>query len=158
MEPMILAQIDKVSPTFLHQAALLFIGVLGGAASVAAIAGVVLKKRRLIEPQPLEVRPSAEYVTTAFCSQRHEQTSRGLMEVTEQVRRLWERLERDKESFEVSARTRSAGIYNKIDEIRKELADANTTTREEMSKGFRDVERALGRLEGEIKRAGKAEG
>jgi hypothetical protein len=123
MSPLILAQIDKVQPAFLHQAVLLLCGILGGAASVAAIVGLILKRRRIIEPQPLEVKPAAEYVTKEFCADRHTETKKRLDEMSKQVDALW-----------------------------STMRSENTAIRGEMTRAFQDIERALGRIEGKIDR------
>jgi hypothetical protein len=56
----------------------------------------------------------------------------------------------DREAAEVSARNRSAGIYNKMEEVRKELTGQVQVLREEVGKQFKDTERALGRIEGKL--------
>lgn len=145
-----LGQMDKVQPTFLHQAVLLAIGLIGGAAGVASIIGVFLKKKRQIEPQPLEVRAAAEFVTRDFCARQHEEWGRRQEELGVRVERLREVMSEDKTSFEANASRRSAGIYQKIDEVRKELTEANEETRKQMVRGFQDLERAIGRLEGKL--------
>lgn len=57
---------------------------------------------------------------------------------------------RDLQEAEHSARVRSAKLYEKIDETRKEMTTAQDEVRSEMQQGFKDMERALGRLEGKI--------
>ena len=59
-------------------------------------------------------------------------------------------IERDRAAWEQSARVRSAGIYAKIDEVRKELDTAHTALRTEITRNFQDTERALGRIEGKL--------
>jgi hypothetical protein len=41
-------------------------------------------------------------------------------------------------------------LYEKVDEVRKELTNMHEDTRDEMNRGFKDLERAIGRLEGKI--------
>lgn len=41
--------------------------------------------------------------------------------------KLWAKMDADRSSFEMSASARSAGIYRKIDEVRKETKDDLTT-------------------------------
>lgn len=74
---------------------------------------------------------------------------------------LWRKIDADRDSQIRSASDRSAGIYNKIDEVRKELTvmheqarkdltDMHAETRKEMGQGFSDLERAIGKLEGKL--------
>jgi hypothetical protein len=56
------------------------------------------------------------------------------------------------EKIEVSARSRSNGIYAKIEDVRHELSAAQESTRSEMHRGFQDIERTLGRLEGKLEK------
>lgn len=56
----------------------------------------------------------------------------------------------ERETSEVSARQRSAGIYNKIEEVRRELTGQVQELREEVGQQFKDTERALGRIEGKL--------
>jgi hypothetical protein len=117
----ILAQIDKVSPSFLHQAALLFVAVLAGAASVAAILGTFMRKKRELYPQPLEVRGTTEYVTANMCSTQHGEIDRRLNDHTHQLETLWTTMREEDEK-----------------------------TRSELRRCFQDIERSLGRIEGKL--------
>lgn len=116
-----LAQIDKVQPGFLHQAALLLIGVLGGGAAVATIAGLFVKRKRQVEPQPLEVKASAEYVTEDQCRERRGEMAARIKALEAQAENLWSTMRRE-----------------------------NTDIRAEMAQTFKDIERALGRIEGKL--------
>jgi hypothetical protein len=145
---MTLAQFTNANPQFLKDFIIVVVGILGLCAAGASIYGV-LKKRR-IEPQPLEVRAAQDFVTREFCGQMHAETVRRVDDHTHQIERIWNTIKADKDAFEVSARARSAKIYEKIDEIRQELSEANVATRDCIGKGFQDVERAIGWLEGKI--------
>jgi hypothetical protein len=56
----------------------------------------------------------------------------------------------DREQTEISARSRSAGVYNKVEEVRKELSCKVDELRDEVGQQFKDTERALGRIEGKL--------
>ena len=152
----LMGQIQNVQPTSLHEFILIVAGLVGIGAGVAVIYRTVRKQR--IEPQPLDVgiagpvtvKNDAGFVSQSLCQSLHSETDRRITRVEEDLLALHRELKTDRETSDVSARQRSAGIYSKIDEVRKELAAANEGTRGELARGFKDVERAIGRLEGKI--------
>jgi hypothetical protein len=118
-----LAQVDKVDPSFFHQFTLVILGLLSGLASAAAIAGALFAKRRKIEPQPLQVEEAEKFVTASACGSSHAHLIKRLDQHDEIIRDLW-----------TTFRAENASI------------------RHEMTKGFQDMERALGRIEGKLDR------
>jgi hypothetical protein len=156
--PPFLAQLDKVPASFLQQFLLVIVGILGGAAAVATVYGVIAKRRGSVQldpplpKPPFDIHTVPDAVTDRACHERHADVSRRLLSQDDEFKQLWERIRADKESADASARARSAGIYSKIDEVRKELAAANTSLRTEIMAGFKDVERTIGRLEGKLEK------
>jgi hypothetical protein len=63
---------------------------------------------------------------------------------------VWKNISHDRESGEENARSRSAGIYKKIDEVRAEVSGKVDELRNQMTMQFKDTERALGRIEGKL--------
>lgn len=81
-----IAQIQNVTPGFLHQAALLAFGLLAGAAAVVGMYAALRKRK--IEPQPLEVSAAAVHPTEkefaarqAAVEQRLEALEAGIQDV-----------------------------------------------------------------------------
>jgi len=107
------------------------------AANIAIVWGLFKRsdRRREIHPQPLEIKEATQFASKKDLDQ------------------LAAARQADMKELEISARARSSATYDKIDEIRIELTQANDATRAEMQKGFKDMERALGRLEGKIDRS-----
>lgn len=144
----ILAQLDKVDPGFLKQFMLLVIGALGAAGTVIAIQAARNKKRDVSLdpplPNPLLVSKATEWATEALCAARHAESREAIAEVRKAQ-------EADRLREEQVQRSRSAGIYSKLEEFRKELSQQNAETRKEMQRGFQDIERSIGRLEGKVK-------
>lgn len=56
-----------------------------------------------------------------------------------------------KSEFRSAQSQRGEKIYGEIKQLRQDMNDADTATREQMSKGFQDIERAMGRIEGALK-------
>src|SRR4051812_10824563 len=56
------------------------------------------------------------------------------------LQQMREEMNRERELFEASARARSAAIYNKIDEMRKEVSQTNMALKDQVVKFFGDVE------------------
>ena len=128
-----MAQIQNVQPTFLHQATLLLIGVLSGGAAVATIIGVFLKRRNEIHPQPLEVKEAQKFVTREHCDQVHQMTGSQMLEVKASLGELRGKMERDKQEAGFSRKaiyaeikSTNEGTRQHIEDVRKELsADIN---------------------------------
>lgn len=97
----------------------------------------VLGDSKKVGPQPFVIEKAMEYATRDQLDKGVQTVQRRVDENAEQISKLWGALREDKAAAEANASRRSAGIYSKIDEVDKR-----------MSKGFQDVERAIGRLEG----------
>lgn len=67
-----------------------------------------------------------------------------------EIVKLREGQDHERALTEESARKRSAGIYIKMDELRKELSEKVDGLRDEVTQQFKDTERALGRIEGKL--------
>lgn len=142
------AQINDVPPDFLKYLALAVVAVIGAAAGIASIYNSIRRNR--IEPQPLMIKGADEYVNRDTCSHLHAETIRRIEEHSRQIELIWEHIIKQKEETEAAARARSAKIYEKIEEVRTELSRDSKRTLEIVSKGFQDLERAIGHLEGKI--------
>lgn len=112
MTTIILGQIDKVSPTFLHQAVLLFIGVIGGAAGVASVIGIFLKRKRQIEPQPFVVTEATEFMPRRECRGLHTALDQALTDM---------RLVRARDAQEGNDSRKA--LYQQIEGVRKEMGE-----------------------------------
>jgi hypothetical protein len=123
MDVVVFAQVNEVDASFLKQAVLLVIGLLGGAASVMAIAGYFRRNKRVIEPQPFEVKEAPEFVTAGVCLEHKEAIERRLGQHDRQIEELW-----------TTMRAEDAAI------------------RALMAKSLADIERSLGRIEGKLDR------
>lgn len=77
---------------------------------------------------------------------------RRVAAVESEVADLRRDLAHDRESAESSARSRSAGIYSKIDQVREEMLAKVDDLRIEVGQQFKDTERALGRIEGKLEK------
>lgn len=117
----IFAQLDKVDPAFLHQAVILFAGLLVGSGAAVSIYASLARRRRIIEPQPLQVAEMPAPYNPVACHGLHSEANRRLSDHDAQLRELWQL-------------------------VRGE----HTAIRGEMSRGFQAIDRAIGRLEGKI--------
>jgi hypothetical protein len=143
---MFLAQLDKVNPTFLHQFLLVILGLLGGAAAAVGIYAALRKRK--IEPQPLEVTAATRFTTM----EAHGEVLRRLDGHDLDIRAIYEELKDDRSKNEVHASSRSANLHAKIEAVRTELDAKMDRLRVEVSKGFQDTERNIGKLEGLIQK------
>ncbi|HOC56645.1 MAG TPA: hypothetical protein PKI20_13565 [Verrucomicrobiota bacterium] len=142
------AQLNDVPPDFLKWLALAVIALIGGAAGIASIYSSI--RRHRVEPQPLLVKGADEHVSKEFCAHLHSETVRRVDEHSRQIELIWEHIVKQKEETEAAARARSAKIYEKIEEVRTELSRDSKRQLEMVSKGFQDLERAIGHLEGKL--------
>ena len=120
---LILGQVDKVDPTFLHQAMLLFAGLLGGGLAATGIYSNMTRRAREIHPQPLQVQAVAASVTEEKFEAANHEISRRLDTQDKQITELWNL-------------------------VRNE----HVAIRAEMSHGFQSIDRALGRIEGKLEK------
>jgi len=102
-------------------------------------------------PNPLQIEKLDKFATRDFCEMKHLETNRRLDGHDADVRALYEEMKRERQSNQEHASLRSAAIYRKIDEVRDELTTKMDGLNEQMTTGFKDVERAVGRIEGQIK-------
>ena len=128
-----LAQVQSVTPDFLHQAALLAIGLLSGAAAAVGIyAGL---RKRKIEPQPLEVTPATRYTT----AEAHAEHTRRLDNHDADIRAIYAELKADRDKAEIHASQRSASIYREIGAVRKELSEKLDNQTTEFHQAMREL-------------------
>jgi hypothetical protein len=90
---------------------------------IIAIIGLVLGGKRKIEPDPLRVQKVENLVTKDFCLTSHNQIYQRLDGHDQQIGAIRQEMKHDRETSESAARVRSAGIYNKMDDNRRELSD-----------------------------------
>jgi hypothetical protein len=152
-----LAQIDKVPPVLLWQLAVLIAALIAIGAGATTIFSNLRKTKVTAElnppfPESIETREQASYVTEKVCAERHSTFCQRMENITSEIRSIWERIGKDRVDLENMARTRSAGLYQRIDEVRRELSTEQQAMRAEMQQGFKDIERAIGQLEGKISR------
>lgn len=100
----------------------------------------------LIKPQPFIVQASDDPVSKSECLGRHQQSSDQISGLSDQVREL--RLLRVQDAKDSGASREK--MYIAIKDVRVEVMNIHEETRKEMTRGFADIERALGRLEGKI--------
>ena len=93
---------------------------------------------------------SGRLMTQEQCNLSHQGITRQVNEHGTQIEKIWATIRDERVNIEQSARGRSDKIYAQIETTRKELTDAITGTQHEMRKGFQDLERAIGRLEGRV--------
>ena len=135
------AQLTNTAPEHVKDFILIGIALFG----VVALAwGMVKKNTTTVAPDPLRVQKADGTVSREFCAQIHGDTTRRLDGHDKDIRDIYAELKRDREANENHASARSSAIYG---EIRK--------VSEEMNRGFRDVERTLGRLETKLSSDGK---
>jgi t-SNARE complex subunit (syntaxin) len=149
MEPgIILANatgLDNVPATTLKDVIIIIMG-LGGFVMVA----IQFFRKPANVPQPLQIEKLDKFATRDFCEMKHLEISRRLDGHDADVRALYDEIKRDRQANQVHASERSANIHAKIDAVREELTDKIDTLRGDVTSGFQDVERAIGRIEGKI--------
>jgi len=94
-----------------------------------------------IYPQPLSVRESHDYVTEKDCHNMHASTEAQIKEL--RAIRI--------DDIKLAAASREK-MYGAIEKVRIELSASNETMKRDIAKGFQDVERAIGQLEGKTYR------
>lgn len=114
-------QVDKVDPTFFHQAALLLAGLLAGGLAATGIYANMTRRKREIYPQPLDVRTVPPGISPEACANLHQEIGRRLNSHDDQITQLWNLM-----------RNEHAAI------------------RTEMAHGFQSIDRSLGRIEGKL--------
>jgi len=90
-----------------------------------------------VYPQPLSVKESHALVTEKQCHDRH-------ITIEDQIRDL-RSLRMDDVKTAGASREK---MYQAMKEVRSELSEAHDRLRNTMAKGFADIERSIGRLEG----------
>jgi hypothetical protein len=101
-------------------------------------------KKITVDDQPVAARIDGpistlkldQLATRDFVAERHTEFLRRLDGHDADIRSLYAEIKADRAANEAHASARSAAIYQKID-----------TVQNQMQQGFRDLERALGRLE-----------
>jgi hypothetical protein len=126
----------SVNPITLKDVIIIGLAILGGAGMVKNLFG---KNTTAITPDPLRIEKLDKFATRDFCEQRHSEVARRLDGHDGDIRALYAEIKTDRDANEIHASERSASIYEKIDEVRAE-----------MNSGFKDMERAIGRIEGKV--------
>lgn len=103
-------------------------------------------RKQSISPQPLKVEHAEKFVSQTECAIHREDIIRRLDEQDKSRAEISKKMT----EAEHTARVRSAGIYSKMEEMRKELTNNTNELRSEMNRNFNDTERTLGRIEGKL--------
>jgi hypothetical protein len=128
--------LSSVNPITLKDFIIIGLAILGAAGMIKNLFG---KNTTTVGPDPLRIEKLDKFATRDFCEQRHSEVSRRLDGHDKDVRALYDEIKKDRDANEIHASERSASIYEKIDEVRSE-----------MNCGFKDMERAIGRIEGKV--------
>lgn len=112
---MLLAQIQNVDPGFLHQFTLLGMGMIGGAAGLAAIMGFFRKKQ-------VEVAMGDSFVTKEHCSTLHASASAKGSAMEAMINEM--RAER---------RGDINDLHGKVNSIAREVSELKATTSLELA-------------------------
>jgi hypothetical protein len=99
---------------------------------------------------PVTVQKEERYVPKALCVQLHASTDQRITKVERDLGDLTTEFRAQRAQAEASARARSAGLYDKIDQVRLELAGQVSGLRAQFDTMRMDTERALGRIEGKL--------
>lgn len=108
--------------------------------------GNITGRKQEIAPQPFVVEHAEKPVSEAQCAIHREDIIRRLNQQDQERAEMRTKMD----DAEKTARVRSAGIYTKIEEVRKELSTNTDELRAEMNRNFQDTERTLGRIEGKL--------
>ena len=132
-----------------------FMTFLACVALIAFLANLILsikskwggaRSQTNITNEPLMVQESVRPVNERDCLSRHDQS-------THQIKTLSAHLEELRRLRIADAKDASLSrekLYAAIKDVRLEVTTIHESSRKEMTKGFQDIERALGRLEGKI--------
>jgi hypothetical protein len=122
--------------------------VAGNVALVITLIAMFARKKeaRVISPQPLIIEQASRGVTERECLSRHDQSSVQIGALSMQLSEI--RTLRVQDSKDSGAAREK--LYAAIKDVRLEVTSMHEASRREMSVGFQDIERALGRLEGKI--------
>lgn len=111
--------------------------------AIATLVGVLTRRppsdRRLIEPQPLAVQLSPDYVRKTECQAIHSDTSTRLARLEGQVSDLNSDLQEFKAAVLENGETRKNFIVERVDEIRRELSQSISKVHSRVD----DISRAL---------------
>lgn len=115
--------------------------------AITQIAGFLLTMKKLsgvsesrrIEPQPLEVKPSPEYMTRADCARMHSQSDRYERERFDQLERRLADLTTALERRNTEGEGRAQRIHTRVDECAKEIARIDGTLNNHIEHGAHDA-------------------
>ena len=148
LQPLALAQIAAPSGsdfmTFLACVALIAFLANLGLSIAAKVRGT--RSQTNITNEPLMVQESVRPVNERDCLSRHDQSTHQIKLLSshiEDLRRLRTQDAKDSLLFRET-------IFGAIEDVRREGTSNHQRTQESMSKGFQDLERAIGRVEGKI--------
>ena len=115
------------------------------------------KQSRALEPDPLRVQTVPDLVTRDAFDKAHSHLVKRLDGHDKAIEAIRQEMKTDRENSESAARVRSAGIYNRIDDLRRELGDKMDAIRVEskndtagVHKRINDVLHAVGELKGRM--------
>ena len=101
---------------------------------------------------PVQTLSVDKFATRDFCEMRHVEVTRRLDGHDNEIANLRATAKEDRADNQIHASQRSQTIHKKIEDVRTELTGKIDGLRHEMSSGFGDIERALGRIEGKQSR------
>lgn len=141
--------LDNVNAATLKDFVIIILAI--GGFAMAAFTTFRPQKPTVITPDPLRIEKLDKFATRDFCEMKHLEVNRRLDTHDEQLAQLRIEAKAELQQNQEHASARSAAIYRKVDEVREELTAKMDGLNEQMTTGFKDVERAVGRIEGQIK-------
>lgn len=115
-------------PYFLGMVLLALTQIGGFVLTMRKVVGI--SESRRIEPQPLEVKPSPDFMTRADCIRAHEQNARIETQRFDAIERRLEDLTKALERRNQEGESRASRIHGRVDECAREIAriDGTLTT------------------------------
>ena len=154
---MMLSQLNSPQPEFAGYTLAFVVGLTAAAASIVAMIRGGKKQSRALEPDPLRVQTVPDLVTRDAFDKAHSHLVKRLDGHDKAIEAIRQEMKTDRENSESAARVRSAGIYNRIDDLRRELGDKMDAIRVEskndtagVHKRINDVLHAVGELKGRM--------
>lgn len=133
---------DTVNAGTFRDVMLMLFGLVGVAT------GLVIIWTRLrptqVSPQPLVVKNADQFVSKEFCAGARNETDKRLTQVERDVRDM-----REHQSKQIKE------AYDKMEQFREEVVEQIREEGDKSERSFKDMERAIGRIEGAIKNGHK---
>lgn len=127
---------SDVSPTTLGVIVLALAQIGGFILTMRKLAGV--SEARRIEPQPLEVKAAADYMTRADCSRMHDQNERFEKQRFDAIEKRLAELTAALERRNTEGETRASRIHARVDDVAKEVSRIDGTLTNHIEHGGHD--------------------